>query len=311
MSDNHYGMIDWLLQGDAAISYQANRDLLDRDATDLRAKIATTGWGKAYLDQQNPDRSWGLEFYRPKWTCTHYTLLELKNLAVAPDTEAIRQSIDKVLSEFKARDGGIGCARRASKSDVCVNGMFLNYASYFGAPEQALHSVVDFLLAEHMQDGGFNCQSNRAKPHHSSLHSTLSVLEGIVEYAAAGYRHGLPDLLDAAARSREFILQHRFFKSDHTGEIIDGRFLRFPNPPRWRYNILRALDHFQKAAAPHDPRMNDALELVANKRGKSGAWPAYAALPGKVFFAVEKPRGPSRWNTLMALRVLKAYNMTP
>jgi hypothetical protein len=39
--------------------------------------------------------------------------------------------------------------------------MFLNYATYFGVKEGDLKSVVDFLITEHMEGGGFNCYSNR------------------------------------------------------------------------------------------------------------------------------------------------------
>jgi len=307
MPDLDENAVRWLLQGDVAIQYQTYRDLLETDRHDLRARIAREGWGKQLLDQRNPDGSWGLEFYRPKWTSSHYTLLHLKGLAIAPDQPLIRDSIGRILADYKAMDGGIGCSRGARKSDVCVNGMVMNYASYFGAPAEDLRSVVDFLLSEHMDDGGFNCQSNRSGARHSSLHSTLSVLEGIYEYARIGYTYRLDELQAAARRSRDFILLHRFYRSDRSGDIIDKRFLRFPYPPRWYYNILRALDYFQSAGAPYDARMLDALDVVAAKRGTNGLWRREAALPGKEFLVMEAPRGPSRWTTLMALRVLKAY----
>ena len=299
--------IDWLLQGDVAIQYQTHRDLLAANRPDLRARISQEGWGKQLLDRRTPDGSWGLDFYRPKWTSSHYTLLSLKGLEIAPDQPMIRESIGRILTDYKAMDGGIGCSRGARKSDVCVNGMALNYASYFGAPADDLCSIADFLLAEHMEDGGFNCQSNRSGAHHSSLHSTLSVIEGIHEYGRNGYRYRVDELQEAARRSRDFILLHRFYKSDRSGDIIDKRFLKFPYPPRWYYNILRALDHFQTAGAPYDGRMQDALEIIAGKRGTNGLWRREAALPGKEFLVMEAPRGPSRWTTLMALRVLKAY----
>ena len=301
------GIVSWLLQGDVAIQYQTHRDLLEAERPDLRARIAVEGWGKRFLDTRSPDGSWGLEFYRPKWTSSHYTLLTLKRLAIAPDNLLIRKSIDKIISEYKTMDGGIGCSRATKKSDVCVNGMFANYASYFGAPEDALCPVVDFILSEHMADGGFNCQSNRSGAHHSSLHSTLSVLEGIHEYGRNGYTYRLPELQKAARRSREFILMHRLYKSHRTGDIINKRFLRFPVPSRWYYNILKALDHFQTIGAPYDERMQDALDVIVNKRGKDGLWRSYADLPGKVHFVMEPARDPSRWNTLMALRVLRSY----
>lgn len=285
----HEDVVKWLLNGDVSIQYQTRRDLMSDDDPELRARIAEEGWGKQYLDVRNLDGSWGLEFYRPKWTSSHYTLLALKTLALSPRHPLIRESIDKITCEYKAKDGGIGCSRGAAKSDVCVNGMFLNYANYFGMPESELCSIVDFILTEHMGDGGFNCQSNRSGARHSSLHSTLSVLEGILEYAENGYGYRLGELQRAAAQSREFILQHRLFKSDHTGGIINKAFLNLTFPPRWRYNILRALDYFQAAKTSWDERMADAIDVLIAKRNAEGLWPRQAAHPGEVFFVMEPP----------------------
>lgn len=58
---------------------------------------------------------------------------------------------------------------------------------------------------------------------------------------------------------------------------------------------------------PYDPRMDDALRLLCAKRKTDGRWPLQAKHPGAVHFDMEKPGQPSRWNTLRALRVLKAY----
>lgn len=81
--------VNWLLQGDVAIQYQTHRDLLDADRPDVRWRIAQEGWGRQLLDRRNPDGSWGLDFYRPNWTSSHYTLLSLKGLAIAPDQPMI------------------------------------------------------------------------------------------------------------------------------------------------------------------------------------------------------------------------------
>ncbi len=300
-------IIDWLLQGDPAIQFQALRDLLDEERPGLRARISTEGWGAKFLACRNPDGSWGQRFYQPKWTSSHYTLLDLKTLGIMPDHPQIRDSIAGILAEMKGVDGGILCSRAAPASDVCVNGMVLNYASYFGMPQDHLRSIVDFLLAEHMADGGFNCQSNRSGALHSSLHSTLSVLEGIQEYADNGYCYRLEELQDAAVSGREFILLHRMYKSDRTGKIIRKDFLQLSFPPRWFYNILRCLDHFRTAKAPWDDRMADAFGVLITKCRSDGRWPLQAARPGQVHFDMERPRQPSRWNTLLALRVLKYY----
>lgn len=299
-------IIDWLMSGDPSVAYQTKRDLLGQDDKGLQAQIANSGWGRKFLDHRNAKGTWGRDFYQPKWTSTHYTLLTLRNLCFPPDHAGIRQIVARIAPDMRAGDGGIGTSRRLKKSDVCVNGMYLNYASYFGVPQDHLHPVVDFLLSEQMADGGFNCMRNRSGAHHSSVHSTLSVLEGIQSYLD-GYSDRRNDLDQAASAAREFLLIHRLYKSDRTGAVIHPAFLTFAVPAYWRYNILRALDYFQTSGQPQDPRMDDALLEIRAKRDKDGRWPRMAAHPGQVFFTMEQARKPSRWVTLMALRVLRAF----
>ena len=302
-------IIDWLIDGDISIQYQTHRDLLDTHHPDLQARIAMEGWGARFLAARNPDGTWGRGFYQPKWISSHYTLLDLRLLEAPPDHPLIRESIAQIARNNKGIDGGVNPHREPhSLSDVCVNGMFLHYACYFGIAQKYLISVVDYLLDLHMTDGGFNCRVQRSGAHHSSMHTTIAVLEGIHEYASNGYDYRLAELEAAATASREFLLQHRLFKSDRTGEVIHKDFLKLTFPPRWKYNILRALDYFQRADQPWDDRMSDALNVLLSKRRKDGYWPNQAAHPGAVHLTMEQAGQPGRWNTLLALRVLRAYN---
>ena len=303
-------LIAWLLEGDVSIQYQVHRDLLATEKPHLRDRIATEGWGAQFLSFRKKEGHWGQRFYQPKWISTHYTILDLKNLAISQNNNEIRQSISQVIQKLKGQDGGIFPFGAEEKSDVCVNGMFLNYASYFGTKENDLKSIVDFLLSEHMKDGGFNCNSNRNGPIHSSMHSTISVIEGILEYAKNGYGYRLEELQDAEDKSRAFLLKHRLFRSDRSGNIIDKKMIMLSYPSRWRYDILRALDYFQFAGINYDPRMQDVLDILTKKRRKDNKWPVQAKHPGQTHFEMEKTGGPSRWNTLRALRVLKHFGET-
>lgn len=300
-------LVDWLLEGDVAIQYQVHRDLLDEERPDLRARIAAEGWGAQLLAARRPAGHWGRGFYQPKWISTHYTLLDLKHLGVAPDQAQIRESIGQVLGRHKEADGGVNPAKTSRTGEVCVSGMVLNYAAYFGMPAAPLQSVVDFLIGVQMPDGGFNCESNVRGAVHSSLDSTISVAEGIGEYLASRYTYRAAELRAVAHQARELLLSHRLFRSDRTGQIINPRFLLLSYPSRWFYDILRALEHFRNAGARYDPRMRDGLDVLLQKRRKDGAWPLQSKRPGQVHFDMEIPGQPSRWNTLRALRVLKHF----
>ncbi|HAD12779.1 MAG TPA: hypothetical protein DCF33_10115 [Saprospirales bacterium] len=303
-------IIEWLLEGDASIQYQTWRDLLGSNKRELQDRIALEGWGLQFLSMRHSDGHWGYRFYQPKWISTHYTLLDLRNLNPPPKNEVINETIELVIQNNKAEDGGICLGPSTIQhSDVCVNGMFLNYASYFKTPEIKLCSIVDSILAEIMPDGGFNCRTTRSGATHSSLHSTISVLEGFTEFQKAGYNYRKKEIADAIKTGIEFILMHQLFLSDRTGQIIDKNFLKLTYPCRWRYDILRAMDYFQYAGVEWDNRMTEAMTYLDKKQNKDGTWNMQAAHTGQVHFIMEKAGKPSRWNTLRMLRIKKHFGI--
>ncbi len=304
---NSIDIISWLLEGDVSIQYQTCKDLLDTPKPRLQKRIEQEGWGKKFLSLRNPSGHWGRGFYQPKWTSTHYTLLDLKNLCISPANKEIKATVTLILQNEKANDGGVNPNRGIAVSDVCINGMVLNYACYFGVKEEHLKSVVDFILSQKMDDGGFNCRSNRQGAVHSSLHTTLSILEGVFEYERNGYTYRLKELRQAKKESQEFILMHRLFRSDKTGKVINEKFLKLCYPPRWYYDILKAMDYFQSERLKYDGRMSDALQIILDKRMATGQWKLPSKHPGATHFDMEQAGKPSRWNTLRALRVLRFY----
>ncbi len=307
---NEQQIIAWLLKGDVSIQYQVQRNLLGNDRSDLQARIANEGWGKQFLSKRNPNLHWGRQFYQPKWISSHYTLLDLRNLNLSPENKEVKETIALILETSKAEDGGIQLGpSTVLHSDVCVNGMFLNYASYFKTDQDRLRPVVDSILQELMPDGGFNCRTTRSGATHSSLHTTLSVLEGFLAFEKAGYTYRRNELQSARKSAEAFILLHQLFLSDHTGEIIQKDFLKLTYPGRWKYDILRCLDYFQFSEGKWDDRMDPAIQVLLKKRNKDFTWNVQAKHPGKEHLEMEKAGTPSRWNTLRAMRVLKYFKI--
>jgi len=307
---NEQEIIAWLLKGDVSIQYQVYRDLLGNERRDLQARIAAEGWGKQFLSKRNTNLHWGRKFYQPKWISSHYTLLDLRNLNLSPKNRQVKETITLISNTCKAEDGGMRLGpSTAIHSDVCVNGMFLNYASYFKTDEDRLHPIIDSILQERMPDGGFNCRTKRSGATHSSLHTTLSVLEGLFEFQKAGYTYRSNDIQKARKRAEDFILLHQLFLSDRTGGIIKKDFLKLTYPSRWKYDILRCLDYFGFAESKWHDHMNPAIHVLLEKRKKDGRWNMQAAHPGQVHFTMEKAGIPSRWNTLRALRVLGYFDL--
>lgn len=293
-------VMDWLLEGDPAIRWQTMQDLGGRAASTVRrerAKVASAGWGKQLLDEQDVEGTWAHGVYSPKWISTTYTLLLLRRLGLPRRNRDGRRGC-RALWDRISVDGGITWSNTAVMPDVCVTAMFVALDYYFDNRDPRREAAVAWLLDQQLDDGGWNCQTNRSGSKHGSFHTTISVLESLAEIDD-------PTHEDAAERGREFFLAHRMYKSHRTGEVSHPSFTKLSFPPRWFYDILRGLDHFRLVDAPHDERLGDALELLVSKRRRDGKWPVQNKHSGRVWFDMETGRAPSRWNTLRSLRVLR------
>jgi hypothetical protein len=298
-------VIDWLLAGDPSIRWQVHRDLLgssERAVEKERRNVQTEGWGARLLTLQDPGGTWASGFYTPKWTSTFYTMLLLRDLGLPSSNGQARRAAALLLDRGLRPDGGMHFPNDRP-SETCISGMTLSIGAYFGAPRRTLGRVVAYILAEQMTDGGWNCRRRRGATH-SSVHTTISALEGLrtCEQLRVGGRRAVRA---AQRRGREFLLAHRLFRSHRTGAIMRSEFTRFSYPPRWHYDVLRALDYFQSVRAPKDERLADAIDMVRARRQADGRWLLEHTYGGRTYFALERVGAPGRWNTLRAMRVLQ------
>jgi hypothetical protein len=301
--------LTWLLAGDPAIRWQVLRDVVGASAATVereRRKVARAGWGGRLLARQDAEGTWAGGLYSPKWTSTTYTMLLLRDLGLPVENQQAQRACALLLDQGLQRDGGINYGW--GRSETCVTGMVLSLLCYFHYDDERVDTVVDHLLQQQMPDGGWNCQRPYGATH-SSVNTTISVLESLRLYESHRQQK-VRAVRQAQRRAREFLLMHRLFRSDRTGEIIKPIFLKFSFPPRWHYDILRALDYFQAVNAPRNRRLAEAIDVVRRNQLPDGRWPLQNCYKGKTFFELEPVGKPSRWNTLRALRVLKWWEGT-
>ena len=293
-------ILDWLLDADPAIGWQVMRDLTDASPEGIakeRARVVEEGWGARLLALQGDDGNWGGGAYSPKWTSTTYTLLLLRHFGIDPADQRVREATDRVRA--KVRMGRMDLPFFEYLGETCISGMALALNSYF---QEAEGARIDWFLGEQKPDGGWNCDLDSTR---SSFNTTLSVLEGLLEYERAV--HGDRAASEARHRAHEYLLERRLMYRLSDRALIDKRWLLLSFPPRWFYDVLRALDYLAEAGLEPDERCRDAIEVILRKQRKDGTWPLQGRHPGKEHFAMEEPGKPSRWNTLRAIRVLHWY----
>ncbi len=237
---------------------------------------------------------------KPEWTSTTWTLSLLRDMGLDPASSQARRAVAPVRDNVKWENDGQDYFD--GEVEPCINGKAVALGAYFG---EKVDGIVERLLGEQLDDGGWNCEAERGSTR-SSFHTTISVLDGFLEYERA---NGAPPAVTAARhRGEEYLLERRLFRRLSTGEVIDPAWTQFSFPTGWRYDVLRGLDYLQSAGGEPDERCEEAIDLVESKRDPDGRWPLENTHPGRVHFEMDEGDGkPSRWNTLRAMRVLAWY----
>jgi hypothetical protein len=305
----------WLLGSDPSIRWQVMRDLTDQPDEVVaaeRASVATEGWGARLLALRDPDGTWAGGALFPAsppsgpgqpWTATQWALILLKDLGLDPDSPEAREAVALVRENCRWEHAG----ERFFDGEVepCINGRTVGIGAYFG---EDVTGIVDRLLTEQMDDGGWNCEQENGSTR-GSFHTTINVLEGLLDYEGAN--GPASEVTAARRRGEDYLLERRLLRRRSSGEIIDTDWTRFSFPTRWFYDVLRALEYLRHARAEPDERVQEAVGLVEGKRDDTGRWPLEYTRPGDVHFHMEQHGQPSRWNTLRALRVLHWADRSP
>ena len=305
-------VLAWLLDSDPAVRWQALRDLADAPDDDVaaeRARVATEGWGARLLAARDEDGQWAGGACFPStgwdrsvpgqpWTSTLHTLELLTQLGLDPASPQAVEAVGLVRENCRWE---YDCERFFDgEVEACINGRTVAVGAYFG---EDVDGIVERLLGEQLDDGGWNCETENGSVR-SSFHSTICVLEGLLAHERA--TGGSPESAAARMRGQEYLLERALFRRLSTGQVVDRAWLEFSFPPRWHYDVLRALEYFRATGDAPDERLAEAVELVRSKQQPDGTWLLENTHPGPVHFDLEDGDGrPSRWNTLRALRVLR------
>lgn len=295
-------VVTWLLDGDPAIRWQVMRDLSEAPAEVVaaeRSRVAEEGWGAGLLARQTPDGHWS-DDTQHGWMTTTDALKLLTDLGADPAGDKVQGAVGRVRDRITwwQLDGR---PFFDGETEACINGRILAAGAYFGA---AVDRLLERLLGEQLEDGGWNCEAPASQ--RSSFHSTICVLEGLLEYEQA---HGpTTAVTQARARGENYLLARGMLRSLTSGKVIDSRWTRFSFPPVWHYDVLRGLDYLRRAGVKPDERVSEAVAVVEQRRHQNGRWPLngiHADHANRLAFDVETEIGhASRWNTLRALRVL-------
>lgn len=246
---------NWLEEQDISIQYLYSQLILEKDDREKQEQISSEGYGSILLSKQNPDGHWGKYYYQPKWTSTHYTLLQLKELGISRDNPTCQKMVTQMFLECQLENGGLNLAKSNLPSDVRVDGMILNYSSYFIPELDGLDYLTNSILAKQKTDGGFTWHDQSS----GDPHSSICVLEGLVSYQENVINADLNRIVEIAINDvLNYFIENNLF-------LDEKKYQKFVYPFRYFYSIFRFLLAVAKIGRPINTTVKKALQWMEEK----------------------------------------------
>lgn len=334
-------LVAWLLEGEnPSVRYFTLRDLLDGREDDLelqtaKAAIPTSKVVTKIFSKQKFEGYWeeSASPYHPKYKSSYWQIMTLGQLGMDRSDERVRKACEHIF-RFQLGEGGFSSytperefkeyqflrekGKKLPPPDEWVPSLVFEhqYSCLTGNVAAALirmgygndsrvRKALEWLVKIQNRDGGWLCPYWRAhvKDTHGCFYGTICPLEAFSEVSR---RMLTKEMESAVERGAEFLLMHRLFKADHHNyRVINQSWLKLGFPWFYGYNILRGLDVLTKLGYVEDERLSDAVQVLLQKRCPDGKWILENAPSGRMQANIETVGKPSKWITLIALRVLE------
>lgn len=303
----------WLFSSSIpSIRYLTLRDLLQRPASDPEmeaawAEMRTNGPIPAILARQTPQGSWMGEsdYYTPKYTSTHWSMLLLAELAADPATPGVRQG-----AVFMLENTHQGLARRLDEgrhSLECFWANALRYSQHAGLGSQPQFAlIVEALVGDALQ-GEWRCPYNSERPCAWGAGRTLWAL-------AALPAHQRTERVQAAEQSAvAFLLEeYDLLKADYPSEENGRRHTLWSHtsfPLFYQADTLLILRALAELGRLDHPGAAGALDWLAARRDRHGHWTGSSPYRQRTWREMGAPAETSRWVSLQAALILQAHGV--
>jgi hypothetical protein len=291
--------LPWLLdRGDPSMRFWALVDLLDRpqcdpEVAEARSAIASLTLVQELYALQQPGGHWGEDQTKPYTAQGTLGVLALLHvLGVSPDHRT-SAGCDSLLRNCQNTSGGFSLVR-TQRSGVfpCTTSEHLPFLVYFGlGDDPRVLTAIDFIIESAASEQPLTCGRYQ---HQDCLWGAIAILNGL---AALPGKLQTDRSARAVQRMADTLLDAPYdFQGEHK------RWLTFGVPRAW--DLLSALRALATHGFAHDPRFIRLLDRVLDCQDTRGRWTC-----GSVSrtWPLEARGKPSKWVTLDALRVLKAY----
>ncbi|HAL73457.1 MAG TPA: nitrogen fixation protein NifH [Clostridiales bacterium] len=322
-------LIQWLTgPDDPAVYHQTMTTLLGRISDDpevaaARLAAMSTGLIHQIFLTMNADGSWGdpLRFYNDKYTGSVWNLLLLAELGADPADGNVHQACEFILNNSQSPESsGFSYTHSAKTGGGLASGVIpcltgnmvfsLIRPGYLDDPR--VQKAIDWITTWQRADDGESQPPRNANYDRFEMcwgkHSChMGVAKAFKALAAIPADQRSPSVLAKINELGEYFLKHYLYKRSHDlAEVAKPGWLKPGFPLMYQTDILELLDIFASLGW-WDERLRDALEIIKGLQKPDGRWILENSFNGKMLVRIEQKGKPSKWITLRALRVLKAY----
>jgi hypothetical protein len=320
-----------LMPEEPAIRYKIRRDVLHEPASSpemqaLQVEIRGSARVGRLLSERNSDGRIPCHPYK-KWVGTHWVLTALADLEYPQGDTSLIPLREQEYGFFfmgsrenPVYDGYSLHLKGRVRAHASIEGNAILSLLKLGLADVLTDRLVEIVISWRWPDGGWNCDKNQHASH-SSFHETLIPLRALNQYTL---RNSDPRLREIVLDTAEIFLQRGMFRRLTDGEVIDPYFLNTHFPYYWHYNTLYGLKVMGEIGCLRDPRCQEALDLLEEKRLPGGGFPAERryytlseiAASGKslVSWGATGSKTMNEWITVEVLSVLSAagrYSVQP
>jgi len=325
-------VVEWLLEeSNPSVRYFALKDLIDLPASDpsvakAEKGIMLSGAVPEILTRQNDDGSWADpdKFYMDKYKGSIWTLLILSELAPDPNDPRVRKACEFILEYSQDPESGGFAYNRSAKTGrgipsaviPCLTGNMVYALIKLGyIDDQRVKRAIDWIVTYQRADDGTE------KPLKGEFYTRygdscwgrhtchMGVAKSLKALAAIPLGNRTKDIDKKIGVLAEYFLLHHIYKRSHDlSKVARPGWLKLGFPLMYQTDVLELLGIFADLGIK-DPRLDDALEIIMNKRLKDGKWVLENSFNGKMTINIEKKGEPSKWVTLCALKILKKYDL--
>lgn len=318
---------DWLLDGEepgvraAALTELLDRPRDDADVLASRRAVMTSDVVRRIMAAQLDDGHWGSadRFYRDKYRGTVWQLIVLASLGADGADDGVRAGCEAVLRDGQhAASGGFGYDRSRSAGGAqpstvipCLTGNLAWALVRLGMIDDARVQAALNWIATYQRfdtDGpaprGWPYEREPCWGRHTCHMGAVKALKALAEVPAGSRTSAMQETIDAGV---DYLLRHHVHKRCHDPSVVARPgWLRFGYPLMYQTDVLEVLG-ILAALGVHDDRMAEAVDAVVVKADDAGRLRLESTFNDRMVARVEVKGRQSRWLTLEALRVLRAW----